>query len=159
MKNLVRTLLVLVLAAVGTGIVCYRLSCDPVLHAAATKGDAMQWLRSDFHLTDEQFKAIRELHDSYAGTCMEHCRLIQEATKLRDARKAAAVADPAGVVVAERQVQELRAICENAISAHVRKVATLMSPEDGRRYLAMVLPKITDFDHTAAPDLQLNHAH
>ena len=158
MKYLFRTLVVLFSAAAVTGLVCYRLSCDPALHAAAEKGDAMQWLRDDFHLTDEQFKAIRALHDSYAGTCMEHCRLIQEATKLRDARKAAATADPAGVVAAEHQVQELRAICENAIAAHVRKVAALMSPEEGRRYLALVLPKIADFDHTAAPDLQLNHS-
>jgi hypothetical protein len=31
-----------------------------------------------------------------------------------------------------------------------------MSPQDGQRYLALVLPKIADFDHQAAPDLHLN---
>ena len=159
MKNLFRTLSILVLAALATGAVCYRLNCNPALQAAAVKGDAMQWLRADFHLTEEQFTAIRSLHDSYAGTCMEHCRLIQEATKLRDARKGSALADPAGVAAAERQVEELRAVCENAISAHVRKVAALMAPAEGQRYLAMVLPKIADFDHTTAPDLHLNHPH
>jgi hypothetical protein len=35
-----------------------------------------------------------------------------------------------------------------------------MAPEQGRRYLALVLPKIADFDHRAAPDLGLNaHRH
>jgi hypothetical protein len=34
-----------------------------------------------------------------------------------------------------------------------------MSPQAGERYLALVLPKIKDFDHQAAPDLQLSHHH
>jgi hypothetical protein len=34
-----------------------------------------------------------------------------------------------------------------------------MSPAAAQRYLALVLPKIKDFDHAAAPDLQLNHPH
>jgi DNA-directed RNA polymerase specialized sigma24 family protein len=29
-----------------------------------------------------------------------------------------------------------------------------MSPQDGQRYLALLLPKIADFDHQAAPDLR-----
>ena len=157
MKYLLGTIAAIVLAASAAGFVCYRLSCDSALHAAAEKGDAMQWLRDDFHLDDRQFAAIRELHNSYAGTCAEHCRMIQEATKARDTLAAARGGDPAAVSAREAKVQELRAVCESAITAHVRKVAALMSPEDGRRYLALLLPKIADFDHTAAPDLQLNH--
>ncbi len=158
MKYLLTTIAVLVFAAAATGFVCYRLSCDPTLQAAAARGDAMEWLRADFHLTDAQFTAIRQLHESYAGTCDKHCRMIQEATKARDALKAAGGADPVEAVAAERRLQELRTVCETALTRHVRQVAALMSPGDGRRYLALVLPKIADFDHTAAPDLQLNRA-
>jgi hypothetical protein len=51
-------------------------------------------------------------------------------------------------------------VCESAIATHVRECAAHMSPEAGRRYLALVLPKIKDFDHQAPPDLQLNkHGH
>ncbi len=157
MKHLLGTIAVLVLAAAAMGWVCYHLSADPAMHAAAEKGDAMQWLRDDFHLDDRQFAAIRELHAAYAGTCAEHCRMIQEATTARQALEAARTSDPAALAAAGRRVQELRTICESAIAAHVRKVAALMSPADGRRYLALVLPKIADFDHTAAPDLRLNH--
>ena len=69
--------------------------------------------------------------------------------------KATRGSDPAATAAAERKLQELRTTCEAAIGAHVRKVAALMSPEDGQRYLALVLPKIADFDHQMAPDLGL----
>ncbi len=158
MKYLLATLALLAAAAAAAGFFCYRMGSDPMLHAAAAKGDAMQWLRSDFHLTDAQFAAIRKLHESYAGTCEEHCRLIQEATRARNALKLAG-ADTAATAAAGSKLQELRATCERALTRHVQQVAALMSPEDGRRYLALVLPKIAAFDHTAAPDLRLNHSH
>ena len=149
----------LALAALATGVLCYHLNSAPALHAAVEKGDAMGWLKVDFHLTDGQFAEIRKLHDTYAPSCEEHCRLIKEATKARDATNAARGSDPAAAAAAERTLQELRATCETAIAAHVRKVATLMSPADGQRYLALVLPKIADFDHQMAPGLDLKKGH
>jgi len=156
MKYLFGTLALVVLVAALTGVVCFRMNSNPQLHAAAAKGDALQWLRTDFHLTDAQFAAIRQLHESYAGTCEEHCRMIQEATRARDAL-AAARGDAAALSAANRELAELRQNCETAIARHVRQVAALMAADDGRRYLALVLPKIAAFDHRAAPDLRLNH--
>ncbi len=157
MKYLLATLGLLVAAAGATGIACYLLGSEPGLHAAARKGDPMAWLRTDFHLDDRQFAAIRQLHDGYAGACDEHCRRIQEATRQRRALSSGG-ADPAALQAADRRLTELREICETAIARHVRQVAAIMSPEDGRRYLAIVLPKIAHFDHTAAPDLHLEHS-
>ncbi len=156
MKYLLATLGIVLAAAAATGFVCYRLSCEPALHAAAKKGDAMEWLRTDFHLDDRQFAAIRELHDRYSGDCDEHCRRIQEASRLKKALVAGG-ADRAAVEEADRRMKELREICETAIARHVRQVAAIMSPGEGRRYLAIVLPKIANFDHMAAPDLNLSH--
>lgn len=158
MKYLTRTLAVLVLLAATAGYVCYRLSGDASLHAAATKGDPMAWLRADFHLTDAQYAAVQKLHQAYAGSCAEHCRMIQEATKARNALQSASRSDPTAMLDAEKKLQELRAHCETAITRHVREVAALMSPDEGQRYLALVLPKIADFDHRAAPDLKLNRS-
>lgn len=158
MKYLLGTLAVLALAAAVIGFVCFRMSSDPLLHAAAAKGDAMLWLRTDFHLTDAQLAAIRQLHESYAGTCDEHCRMIQDATKARNALESAR-GDMAALDAANSKLQEVRIVCETAITNHVRQVAGLMSPAEGRRYLALVLPKIADFDHQIAPDLQLNPTH
>jgi hypothetical protein len=156
MKYLLGTIAVLAFVAAATGFVCYRLGADPGLQAAAAKGDAMAWLRTDFHLNDTQFAAIKKLHEAYAPSCAEHCRMIQEATQARDALRAA---DPAAVAAAERKLQELRTTCETAITRHVRQVAAEMSPAEGARYLALVLPKIADFDHLVTPDLRLNHTH
>jgi hypothetical protein len=159
MKYLGRTLVVLALAALATGFLCYRLNSAPALHAAVATRDAMAWLKVDFHLTDAQFAEIKKLHDAYAPSCEEHCRLIQEATRAIEALAATRGSDPAAVVAAERTLQDLRTTCETAIAAHVRKVAALMSPDDGQRYLALVLPKIADFDHQMAPGLDLKKGH
>jgi len=155
MKFLGFTLAILMLLAVATGYTCYHLSSARDLQAAARKGDAMAWLRADFHLDDRQFAAIKQLHEGYAPACEEHCRLIQEAIKARDTLRATGGADATALAAAERTLQERRTTCETAISAHVRQVAALMSPEDGRRYLDLVLPRIADFDHQMAPTLDL----
>ena len=152
MKFTLRTVLTVLLAAAATGFICYRMNADSALHAAAARGDAMEWLRVDFHLTEAQFAEIRKLHAAYAPSCEEHCRRIQEMRKVLQA----AATDSAAKAAAEQKLQELRTTCETALSRHVRQVAAVMSPEDGRRYLGMVLPKIASFDHSAAPDLHLN---
>jgi hypothetical protein len=83
-----------------------------------------------------------------------------DAARARDALKANSTSNAAALAVAEKRVQELRGICETAIAAHVRQCAGEMSPAASQRYLALVLPKIADFDHHAPPDLQVNrHAH
>lgn len=159
MRFLGFTLAILMLLAVATGYTCYHLSSARDLREAAHKGDAMAWLRADFHLDDRQFAEIKKLHDAYAPSCEEHCRLIQEAAKARDELRSAAGSDPVAVAAAERRLQQLRTTCETAISAHVRQVAELMSPEDGRRYLALVLPRIAAFDHQMAPALDMKGRH
>jgi hypothetical protein len=142
--------------AVCSGYVGYRLNCDSALHAAVAQGDTMEWLRTDFHLSDAQLAEVRRLHAAYSGACDEHCRAIQEATRAQKALEAAH-GDEAALAAAAGKIQRLRATCEASIAAHVRQVAALMSPEDGRRYLALVLPRIANFDHTAPPDLRLSH--
>jgi hypothetical protein len=156
MKHLVATLALIAVAAATTGFVSFRASGDPAVQSALSKQDAMEWLRTDFQLTDAQFAAIKKLHDSYSIVCEEHCRQIQEATRTRNGLKTANANAPA-LAAADRRVEELRLVCESAIATHVRECATHMSAEASRRYLAMVLPKIKDFDHLAAPSVQLNH--
>jgi hypothetical protein len=160
MKHLFTTLSLLVIAAIGAGFVSFRLGGETSVRDALEKRDALEWLRTDFRLNEAQFAAIRKLHESYSVVCEEHCRAIQDAAAARDAVKKTPSTDARAVAEAERRVQELRAVCETAIAAHVRQVATEMSPAEGQRYLALVLPKIADFDHRAAPDLGLSaHRH
>jgi len=154
------TLALIGVVASAAGFVTFRNTGDPAIAQALAKRDAMAWLRADFGLTETQFATIKRLHDSYAIVCEGHCRDIQDAIVARAVLKAAPHTDPVALAAADRRVEELRLVCETAIAAHVRQCAAVMSPDAGERYLALVLPKIEDFDHRAAPDVQLNrHRH
>ena len=159
MRHLCLTIAVLAALAAVVAFVAFRSGRDPAVAEALAKRDELAWLRADFKLTEQQFANIEKLHTSYSAVCEEHCRAIQEAMRARAVLKANAAATPAQVSAAEKRVQELRLVCETAIAAHVREVAAQMSPEQGERYLALVLPKVADFDHQAAPDLGLRAHH
>ena len=159
MKYLFATLALIAAAAGTTWFVGYRMGTQRDVHEAVQKRDALEWLRRDFELTDAQFVAVKKLHESYAVVCEEHCRAIQEAARHRNALKAKSPADPAAIAAAEKKLGELREVCETAIATHVREVAAQMSQEQGQRYLAMVLPKIRDFDHQGAANLRVEHHH
>lgn len=160
MKHLVATIVLIAAAAGATGFLAFRTTANDEVARALAKQDAMEWLRADFKLTDAQFTTIKKLHDAYSVVCEEHCREIMRAVRARNELKAAPQSSPSAIATAERRVEELRLVCESAIATHVRECAAHMSPEAGRRYLTLVLPKIKDFDHQAPPDLQLNkHGH
>ena len=73
--------------------------------------------------------------------------------------KSKSPADAVALAAADQKLQELRVVCETAIASHVREVAARMSKQQGERYLAMVLPKIRDFDHQGAADLRVEPHH
>ena len=158
MRHFALTLALVVAVAAVTGTLAYRAGADRAVRTALAEQDAMAWLRADFGLTDAQFAAIKKLHDDYSVICEQHCDAIQDATRnLRSLRAENAGADR--LAAAQEEFERLRLVCESAIATHVRRCAAEMSPEAGQRYLAMVLPKIKDFDHLAPPDLKLQHRH
>lgn len=140
MKNrLIMLLVVLVAGALSFGVF-YVMNDAPAVRQAAREGDAMAWLRAEFHLTDAQFAAIKKLHDDYGRQCAEHCHAIMDARQ----RHAPATEQAA-----------LEKICVNAMREHFQKVAALMPPGEGERYLAIVLPRIQDYGHQGAPTVQV----
>jgi hypothetical protein len=155
MKYLAGTVALIAAIAAVTCALAFHFSGDPQVKAAVAKRDALEWLRADFDLTDAQFAKIKQLHDSYSVVCEKHCMDIMDAARARDALKKTS-ANAVAVAAADKRVQDLRVVCETAIAGHVRQCAAEMSPEAGQRYLALVLPKIADFDHQAPPDIQLN---
>ena len=99
----------------------------------------MGWLRTEFKLDEASFTAVKKLHDDYGVACGEHCAAIMAAK-----RRAA----PAS------EIASLEATCVRAMTAHFRKVATLMSREQGERYLALVLPRVSNYAHEGAPSVR-----
>jgi hypothetical protein len=140
-KNLLITL-VLALAvcagAFGAFFAANRESAD--LHRAARERDAMEWLRTDFRLGPAQFSAIQSLHRDFLSECAEHCAAIAAARARRE--------PPAAIA-------QLEAHCVQAMTEHFHQVAAVMAPNEGRRYLATVLPRIADYDHRGAPTLRV----
>ena len=134
----------------------YHLGCDPVLHEAAQQGDAMAWIRHEYHLSPEQFKQIEHLHTQYSGTCDEHCHRIQMAVRARDELTKALPRDEPAIAASNERIKELSTHCEATLKQHLEQVAALMSPEDGSRYLATMLPLLERFNHSGAPDLRLS---
>jgi hypothetical protein len=103
-------------------------------------GDAMTWLRMEFQLNDAQFAAIKKLHDDYSRVCADHCAAIMAAEK-RHAPKS--------------EIAALEKTCVDAMTAHFQRVAALMPPGQSERYLAIVLPRVADYDHRGAPNVQV----
>lgn len=123
-------------AAFGTG---YVLGGDRALREASRDGDAMAWLRAEFRPTEEQFAAIRRLHEDFSLECGRHCAAIIDA---RERRAPAA------------EVAALEKVCVDAMRVHFRKVASLMPAGQGERYLALVLPRLEAHPHHGAPNLR-----
>lgn len=140
MRNLLITaalVLAVCVAAFGTGFV---LGGDRALREAERDGDALAWLRAEFRLSDADFAAIRRLHEDFSVECGRHCAAIIAARERRA---------PAG------EVAELERTCVDAMKVHFRRVAALMPPVQGERYLALVLPRVDGHPHHGAPNLRV----
>jgi hypothetical protein len=109
---------------------------DPAMRAAARDNDGMAWLRAEFRLTEAQLAAIKTLHDDYCAVCGAHCAAIMDARE----RKAPGA-----------EVARLEKICVDGMTGHFKRVAALMPAEQGERYLATVLPRVSGYSHTGAP--------
>ncbi len=140
MRNWLVTLgLALAACAVSFGVFYGVNREPPTLRAAARDGDPMAWLKVEFKLTDAQFASIKELHEQYGTVCGEHCAAIMAAQKRHAPRV---------------EITALETECVQSMTDHFRKVASLMAPAEGQRYLAMVMPRINDYEHRGAPNLQ-----
>jgi hypothetical protein len=53
------------------------------------------------------------------------------------------------------EVAALERSCVDSMAAHFRRVAALMPPSQGERYLELVLPRIAGYTHLGAPSVQV----
>ncbi len=100
------------------------------------------WLRTEFHLTDDQMKQAEALHAEYQATCEGMCRRIAET----DARLAKAIQSSATVtpeiIAAIAETDRVRTECRIAMLAHFYQTAALMPEGERQRYLEKVLPVV-----------------
>jgi hypothetical protein len=140
-KNWLLTAAIAIAVCVASFGAFYAVNREPAaMREAAREGDALEWLRVEFKLSDAQFAAIKRLHADYGGTCARHCAAIMAARE-----RQAPAAEIAG----------LESECVRSMKDHFERVAALMAPDQGRRYLALVLPRIEDYDHRGAPNVEV----
>ncbi len=99
----------------------------------------LAWLRHEFRLSEAQFQRIESLHSDYQPTCAEFCRRIAEQNRrLQQAALGTNRLSPeVAALVAE--TGRVRDECRSAMLFHLYAVSREMSPEEGRRYLSLML--------------------
>jgi hypothetical protein len=130
------TLFAIAAAALAFGVTCALLRPAPTADA-----DEIAWMQKEFHLTPTQTSVIEQLHTDYHPVCMSHCKLIKQA---RD--KLSVSSD---IATDQAELTRLEAVCRDATLAHLQRVAAVMSPDEGARFLALVTPKVSGQSHDA----------
>ncbi len=107
--------------------------------------DEMTWLREEFSLTPAQVVAIEQLNTAYEPVCADHCQRISAARRrLHDLETTSnPPPEPTELTAAKTNWQALCDECTVATRAHLEAVAAQMSPNQGKRYLDLVGPKLT----------------
>jgi len=105
--------------------------------------DEDTWLKQEFALNDQQVAAIRKIRADYAPVCAQHCGMIAEARQRLTATEKYEGADSAAYKEAREFFDRVSRECAQATRAHVEAIAAQMPPEQARRYLEMVGPKLT----------------
>lgn len=140
MKRLVSfAVLVMAVAAAAYGLTCYF---NPV-----KSEDQWTWLRREFHLSDAQFARIKTLQAAYQPVCAGHCsRIMALQQRLADLERTGGRDSPA-YGAAQEEWNAVRQECNRATLQHLREVAAVMDADAGRRYLALTVPRIAQYDH------------
>lgn len=99
----------------------------------------LEWLRREFHLSEDQFRRIASLHAGYQPTCAELCRRISEQNRRLQAAALGTNQLSPEVAALVAETGQVRDQCRAAMLAHLYAVAREMPPEEGRRYLGMML--------------------
>lgn len=150
MRRVIPLLLVgLALAAVTASFV-RRGCCDAQLAASAGCGDTGRWFRSEFGADAATCAAIRAEQAKFSAECAKHCVAVAEAeSALAKLPAGAPAAERAG---AEAALRAARDTCHAERVAFARRIAGMLSPEAGKRYLDIVLPRLAKLDHAGSPD-------
>lgn len=100
----------------------------------AKRTAGLEWLRHEYQLSDTAYAEVVRMHQAYFARCDALCAELTTVPRMRVA--AQRKAEP----VQERR-QRICQRCERTLEAHLHAVAARMDPEQGRRFLAEILPE------------------
>ena len=144
-----RSLFILALALVA-GAVAFiltrsRCGCEvaqvPAGNSSHARLPALDWLRHEFQLSDEQFTQFSALHLAYQPTCEELCQKILTSQRKVMALTAEGSSVTPALKAALLENATLRAECQAAMVGHLYQSAACMSADRARHYLREMLPQ------------------
>jgi len=98
----------------------------------------MDWLRSEFNLTDDQFAKIKALQQAYQPKCNQLCIRILEANANLDQLISSNTAVTPEVEAALKQCAAVQEDCHRAMLGHIYAITAQMNPASRDRYLQMM---------------------
>ena len=141
MKKLPVILLALAAAAAGAYFACYHFATRETRRMLGS-GDDMDWLRTEFRLSDEQAHAVKELQADYEPHCMEMCgRIAKSSERLSALVKTNTEMTPELDAVI-REAAQTHADCQVATLRQAFAIGVQMAPEQAARYRTMVAGRI-----------------
>lgn len=153
MKQITLVLIAALVSGVCAFWLVQRRHAASISALADTSGDDLRWIRTEFRLNDEQFAAVKKLHDDYSVVCAGHCADISAAQqRLHSLTTSSAPATE--LEAARRDVAALEEVCNTATRAHLRRVAAVMAADQGARYLALVEPHLAHSPHDGSRGLK-----
>lgn len=98
--------------------------------------DNLDWLRTEFHLSDADLARVRALHEGYRPKCAAICARIAAKKNELDAALTGSTNVTAEIQARMNELAALRAECQAQMLQHFVLVSQAMPPDEGRRYLA-----------------------
>ena len=109
--------------------------------AAAPSGE-LEWLRREFHLSDDQFRKVEGLQSVYMPVCNEMCQRIMEANSKLDRLLSENREVTPAVEAAIREAGSVQDDCRKQMLAQIYRVSMQMNPADGERYLRLMKSRV-----------------
>jgi Spy/CpxP family protein refolding chaperone len=126
------------LAGVAAYAFIYLTGTAEARAVSRSKEPVLAWLQREYHLSDEQYARIRDLHEAYRPKCAEMCRKIAEKNAEVERLLAATNVITPEIKAVLSEAAQLRAQCQANMLAHFYAVARTMPPAQGQRYLTWV---------------------
>jgi hypothetical protein len=132
--------LVILLAALALGAAIFAGSYFTARHATvmccAKPADDLDWLRTEFSLSDAEMARVRELHEGYLPKCAAMCAKIAAKKSELESVLGTGTNLTAEAQTKLKEIGELRAQCQAQMLQHFITVSQAMPPDQGQRYLA-----------------------
>ncbi len=136
----------ILLLAIFIGLVGWAISYSIGLHRIQVINQSdqaeMEWLRSQFHLSDTQFQQIKKLHEDYEPVCVGLCQQVMKSQSQLEKLVLQRKEVTPEIEAALKDCADVKQKCQRAMLGHVYRVSRIMDLEQGHRYIEMMGSRI-----------------